>query len=460
METGDIHVAFFVLIAAVAGLVCEAGAATISVPGDFSTIQDAINAANDGDEIVIGPGTYTGDLQVPAKSITLRSSDPNDPGIVASTVIESNLAVAIRVLSTGMAPVVIEGLTITGGDAATGGGINVSSSTVFVRRCVLTENNAIDGGAIGVLLNSSVVCEACIIQDNTASEDGGALSCDGGSKVVFVDCTVTCNFAGDDGGAIQSSGEVEFRETMIMENSAGGDGGGIFNNGDLLLLNVVLAKNTADGFGGGMFSFSPGPPPNTDDVRIVNSTIAGNSALFDAGGAGVDASFMPLISNTLSWGNSPNGLIVGFSGADVSHCLVQPDGPFGPGNFSLDPLFVDPAACDFRLQPDSPAIDAGLNSLINSIDTVLTDIDGNPRFVDGDPMRGEDAIVDIGAYEFQNAIVCAGDCDANGTVDFNDLVAMLFEFGVSDDGRCDADGSGAVDFNDLVAALFAFGPCP
>jgi len=55
--------------------------------------------------------------------------------------------------------------------------------------------------------------------------------------------------------------------------------------------------------------------------------------------------------------------------------------------------------------------------------------------------------------------ICAGDCDDSGTVDFNDLVSMLFEFGNTDSGACDADGSGTIDFNDLVTALFVFGPC-
>jgi hypothetical protein len=55
---------------------------------------------------------------------------------------------------------------------------------------------------------------------------------------------------------------------------------------------------------------------------------------------------------------------------------------------------------------------------------------------------------------------CLGDCDGSGTVDFNDLTAMLFEFGASTDGPCDADGSGTVDFNDLTSTLFLFGPCP
>ncbi len=55
---------------------------------------------------------------------------------------------------------------------------------------------------------------------------------------------------------------------------------------------------------------------------------------------------------------------------------------------------------------------------------------------------------------------CAGDCDGSGTVNFADLVSMLFEFGTPGaNPGCDADGSGAVNFADLVSALFVFGPC-
>lgn len=54
--------------------------------------------------------------------------------------------------------------------------------------------------------------------------------------------------------------------------------------------------------------------------------------------------------------------------------------------------------------------------------------------------------------------LCAGDCDASGAVDFNDLVCTLFDFG-NQGGASDCDESGAVDFNDLVCALFAFGSC-
>ncbi|CAE7209229.1 phrB [Symbiodinium necroappetens] len=61
---------------------------------------------------------------------------------------------------------------------------------------------------------------------------------------------------------------------------------------------------------------------------------------------------------------------------------------------------------------------------------------------------------------YEAPAVCVGDCDGSGEVDFNDLVAMLFEFGSEPVvPACDADGSGGVDFNDLVSALFVFGGC-
>ena len=60
-------------------------------PADFTTIQAAIDDANDGDQVVIQPGTYTGlgnrDIDFKDKTITVRSIDPNDPNIVRSTVI-------------------------------------------------------------------------------------------------------------------------------------------------------------------------------------------------------------------------------------------------------------------------------------------------------------------------------------------------------------------------------------
>lgn len=54
---------------------------------------------------------------------------------------------------------------------------------------------------------------------------------------------------------------------------------------------------------------------------------------------------------------------------------------------------------------------------------------------------------------------CRGDCDNSGSVDFDDLAAILCRFGQSPVLTCDADESGAIDFGDLAASLFLFGKC-
>ena len=78
--------------------------------------------------------------------------------------------------------------------------------------------------------------------------------------------------------------------------------------------------------------------------------------------------------------------------AGVSYSIVQ-GGYAGTGNLDEDPLFVDPAAGNFQLQPCSPAIDAG----DNSANTTTEDLEGNLRVVDA----AGAAVIDLGAYEFQ-----------------------------------------------------------
>ena len=89
----------------------------------------------------------------------------------------------------------------------------------------------------------------------------------------------------------------------------------------------------------------------------------------------------------------------------------------GEGNIEGNPLFVDPAKGDYRLQVGSPCIDTG-----TKVETVI-DLDGNPRPVDLVAREHEgDTSYDMGCYEFQ---LPEADLDANGDVNAQDL--LLFQ---------------------------------
>ena len=89
---------------------------------------------------------------------------------------------------------------------------------------------------------------------------------------------------------------------------------------------------------------------------------------------------------------------------------------------------------------------------------ITTDLDGDPRFVDGD----DDGIadVDMGAYEFQGGVSCPADLDGDGNVGAFDLAMLLGAWGPNPGHPADFDGDGVVNAFDLAQVLGAWGMCP
>ena len=142
----NILAAVCVLIIALAG---PAGAVTHHVDwlggGDFLTIQAAIDAANDDDEIEVAQGTYNEAIDFLGKAIKLYSKDGQDV-----TIIDGFSYYHVVQCAKGEGPnTILEGFTITGGYATgfepneqCGGGMYNYNSSPTVTDCNFTFNVA------------------------------------------------------------------------------------------------------------------------------------------------------------------------------------------------------------------------------------------------------------------------------------------------------------------------------
>ena len=113
----------------------------------------------------------------------------------------------------------------------------------------------------------------------------------------------------------------------------------------------------------------------------------------------------------------------------LNFCCTTPLPSSGVGNFTNAPLFVDVAARDFHLQTNSPCINAGANTYVDTD----TDLDGNPRIAGG--------TVDVGAYEFEKPLSVIS-------------YAWLQSYGLPTDGTADvidSDSDGMNTWQEWIA---------
>ncbi|MBI4717085.1 MAG: S8 family serine peptidase, partial [Planctomycetes bacterium] len=275
----------------------------------------------------------------------------------------------------------------------------------------------------------------CTFVDNLAAGHGGAAAC--GGRTDFVNCLFVGNHADGHGGAVYlPSGGARFTNCVFSGNSADGSGGALRHvTGNPQVFGCTIGDNLAQGAGGGIYS---------GDAAAVGGR---ESAI---------PSFVEVV-NSILWGNRAGGGSVGgqagqFS-ADVPSfwysCVEGPAADLGgEGNIQADPFFVDPLGSDgqigtpdddLRLAPGSPAIDAGINDVV---DGTVPDLAGQERV--------QFCRVDMGAYEAPTFADCDGSgsadaCDVNGGLAVDCNLNL-----VPDTCESDCNGNGAADDCDIA----------
>lgn len=322
IQTRGVHI-FVSLIAVTTSCVF---AADRLVPSAYSTIQNALSAALSGDTIILSPGTYSGsgnsNLSLSNKPVTIRSTNPADPDIVASTIIDGfdSSAGSCPVFNnvSSKSTLTIDGITIANCYDNVGGAFEIMDSNLILRNCVFADCIAWENGGIIRAYHSNIKMESCKVIRSVAQGRGGVIYAENKSFVELFNCDFTDNWSMAGGGGalyIYDSNLTSVIGCKFTGNTALGAGsnlrGGaiyieraVLKNDNLVIRNSDFTDNFASGYGGAIYSRnqplvikhsnftanisqqSGGGVSFDSNLTLVNSVLAGNVS--SAYGAAVD----------------------------------------------------------------------------------------------------------------------------------------------------------------------------
>ncbi|MGH9762976.1 MAG: choice-of-anchor Q domain-containing protein, partial [Blastocatellia bacterium] len=245
------------------------------------TIQQAVNQAGPGDLIELGPGTYTENVTV-NQSVTMlgdafNGSTVNGNGAGPVFVIDATDTSSNPLTAT------LNTLTITNGNATSGGGIQ-NAGTLTVIGCTINANHApgpsSNGTGGGIENSGALTVINSTISGNSAGASGGGIDNEGASATATaVNSTINGNSAGSGGGIFTGAGAtVNLTNTIIAGSVSGGD---CVNNGTIGTNDMSLIQ---DGSCSPAVSGDPklGPLQNNGGPTFTQALLAGSPAI-DAG---------------------------------------------------------------------------------------------------------------------------------------------------------------------------------
>ncbi|MHB9036839.1 MAG: right-handed parallel beta-helix repeat-containing protein [Armatimonadota bacterium] len=439
----------------------------------FKKVQEAVDAASleGGGEVWVKAGLYkeritlkanvnlyggfaSGQMQKSARDWknSISVLDGERAGSVLSCTIEANPGP------------VIDGFTIQNGESKgydSGGGICAYNASLRIVNNVIKNNWSPNSSGIG---GGGIFCSGGfptisnnIVDGNHALYHGGGICCNN-STALIADNTVTNNVVTDSsygwgGGIYASTGVV--RNNKVLHNIGVGRGGGVYSGGAIVENNVIAENTASTGAGlwvsGGSVRCNEITGNQGDGLHLHQFTGCADGNLIEGNnGVGIEVYWYgsaqiannTIISNTNYgiWDSGSNSSvklwnnIIAFNAGGVyrssspielkNNCVYSNPVPLPDVNnrdyqglsadatdIRLDPGFVNASAENFRIDIDSPCLDAGSNDISGRLSV---DLDSQPRNADGD--GDGTATVDIGAYEFSGAELDSSNYGKCGTI--------------------------------------------
>jgi len=165
---------------------------TIHVPGDYLTIQEAINFSVDGDTVEAHHGTYIENINFNGHSIILASLFLafGDTSAISATIIDGSFSGSAVTFENGEdSTAMITGFTIRNGLAASGGGIYCINSNPTISNNIIIGNSAFEGGGVSCD-GANPTIAGNTITGNSADSLGGGIFCGNSSNPVITNTIV------------------------------------------------------------------------------------------------------------------------------------------------------------------------------------------------------------------------------------------------------------------------------